>query len=109
MSITWVDKGGYDTGLIAENEGLGQEGVQIQLVRLKKGKYQHYHKKKTEVFYFISGSGKLILEGKELEVKSGSHFVIKSGMKHTFINENEEPLVGIMMKTNNEEDDTFTD
>ena len=69
----------------------------------------HYHKKKTEIFYFIKGYGKAIIDGKEIFLKSGTFIIVKPNVRHTFINESENILEAINIKTNNDPKDTYAD
>lgn len=104
-----VKKEGYETTELADEKALACFGTQIQLVRFLEGKYEHYHKKKTEFFYFLKGKGKVLMEGKEIPLQEGVSVLVKPGVKHTFIRESREPLEAIMFKTNSSPDDTFTD
>lgn len=105
----WIPKKGYETLLLADESDLSSKGTQAQLVRFKKGKYAHYHKKKTEFFYFTKGEGKVIINGKEKKIVPASAFLIKPNMKHKFINESSDVLEAIMFKTNKFQDDTYTE
>lgn len=105
----WIAKKGYETRLLADENDLALAETQIQLVRFKEGKYAHYHKKKTEFFYFTKGKGELIIDGEQKKIVPGSTFLIKPNIRHTFINESDTVLEAIMFKTNNSKDDTYTD
>jgi quercetin dioxygenase-like cupin family protein len=104
----WIDKGDYEVKIVAEAKDLGVN-AQIQLVRFKKGRYVHYHKKRTEFFYFFNGKGKAVLDGAEKEIAKGSFFLVKPYVKHAFVCESAKPLEAIMLKANNEHGDTYTD
>lgn len=104
----WVSKGDYDTKILATPNDLNAEGVEIQLVRFRQGKFAHFHKKKTEFFHFMSGSGKVLVEGQTQILTPGVSLLIRPGVTHTFINESENELLeGIMVKTNNDPADTY--
>lgn len=106
----WEIKDGYDTKILATASELNAPGVEIQLFRFRKGKFNHYHKKKTEFFYFTAGIGKVILDGEERSLFTGSELFVLPGVRHTFVNESEELLLeGIMTKTNSDPNDTFFD
>ncbi|NOR84984.1 cupin domain-containing protein [archaeon] len=102
----WIKKEQYDTKLLADEKALNSLGSEIQLVRFKAGKYEHYHKKKTEFFYVLKGNGRVVLGDEVKMVGVGDVILIKSGVRHTFINE--DGLELIMLKTNNSKDDTFS-
>lgn len=105
----WIEKIGYATRMLADSEALSSPGTQVELVRFGKGKYKHHHRQKTEVFYFLGGNGKVVIDGEERPVKPGSFFVLKPGMVHEWVNDSDDPLEAIMIKTNNSPEDTFTE
>ena len=105
----WVQKEGYDTLLIADGEDLNMPETEAQMVHFQRGKYKHYHKIKTELFYFISGSGKVVLDGNENILFAGTWLLVRPGIVHEFINESDEPLAALMFKTNSTPEDTYTD
>ena len=104
----WVKKDGYDTCILAKEEDLNTSGVEIQLFRFRKGKFEHHHKIKTEFFYFTAGIGRVVLNGKEQQLMPGSTLLVAPGVRHTFINDSDEQLMeGSMVKTNNDPTDTY--
>ena len=103
----WIDKGEYETCIVARETDLGQEGVEIQLARIKAGKDFHYHAKKTESFYFTAGQGKVIMDGEERIVGPGDFIVIKPNVNHAVMNDGKIPLEMLMVKTNNSLEDTY--
>lgn len=106
----WKAKDGYDTRVLAGPTEMSAPGVEIQLLRFHHGKFEHYHKRKTEFFYFTGGAGKVVLEGEERALGPGSFLVVRPGVRHTFINESRDVLLeGIMVKTNNDPTDTYRD
>lgn len=105
----WITKKGYMTRVLADEKDMDLAGTQIQLVRFKEGKYLHYHKKKTEFFYFIKGTGKISINGKKKKIAPGSTFLIKPNMNHTITNESGGILEAIMFKTNDSKDDIHTE
>lgn len=105
----WITKDGYETCIVATEHDLDEKETEIQLVKFHSGKYEHYHKRKTEFFYVIKGTGKVILNNEEKSLSPGSWVLVKPNTVHTFVNENEEPLEAIMFKTNSIPTDTFTE
>ncbi len=104
--INWIEKEGYATKLLADAMAMDCEGLQIQLVRFTSGKYSHYHKKKTEFFYFLSDGGKINIGGIGYDIKKGSAFIVKPGIEHSFSVEGE--VLALNIKTNDDLDDTYT-
>ncbi len=107
--MNWINKEGYSTKILASGSKINCKGCEIQLVRFQKGKYSHYHKKKTEFFYFTKGRGRVIIDGKERVLSEGSIVIVKPNQRHTFMNDSNELLQAIMLKTNNSPRDTYTD
>ena len=42
----------------------------------------HYHKRTTEIYYFLEGNGQLELDGDTFDVRPGSSALIKPGCRH---------------------------
>ena len=47
----------------------------------------HKHDDKDEIFYCIKGSGFGVLENKEVELRVGKEFIVKSGTLHSLRSE----------------------
>ncbi len=103
----WIDKQTYETRLIANAKTMECAESEVQMVRFYKGKFSHYHKRKTEFFYFTSGKGKVILDGTSIDLCAGTELLVKPMATHSFINDSDTPLEAIMFKTNSQADDTF--
>lgn len=54
---------------------------------------EHYHEKSEEIYYFVSGSGRMRLGAEEQEVRAGDCVVIPPGVKHKLWNPGSQPLV----------------
>lgn len=50
------------------------------------------HRHVDQTLFFLSGSGKVILDGKENSIGAGDVVVVTPGTKHNFINTGTEPL-----------------
>lgn len=57
----------------------------------------HSHQRRDEVWNVISGKGKVIVDGKEKEVKSGMVIFLPQGCKHTVIAETELKIIEVQM------------
>ena len=42
----------------------------------------HYHKKMTEIYYFLEGDGHIELDGEKFPAKPGTSVMIKPGCRH---------------------------
>lgn len=105
----WIHKTGYSKKILAEGNDLSLMGALVQLARFGKGEGKHYHKRKTEFFYFLKGEGKAIVDGKEKLMKPGMSLLIKPNVVHDFVKVSSGSWEAIMFKTNNSVDDTFTE
>lgn len=45
----------------------------------------HYHKKLTEIYYILEGSGQMELDGELVDVRPGTTVLIKPGCRHRAI------------------------
>lgn len=57
----------------------------LHLVDICNDSKPHYHKKLTEIYYILEGSGQMELDGELLEVSPGSAILIKPGCRHRAI------------------------
>ncbi len=104
----WIQKEGYETCLLANGCDMATEETEVQLVKFNKGKYKHYHKKKTEFFYFLEGHGWITINGAKRKINPGTSLLVPPGVHHEFVNEVKAPLIAIMFKTNSQSNDTYT-
>ena len=102
----WIEKDGYKTLLLADGKDLNSPNAQAQIVRFGKGKYRHYHKEKTELFYFTSGIGRVIIDGVEQKLTPGACILVRPRIVHEFINDSNQSLEAVMFKTNSKPGDT---
>jgi mannose-6-phosphate isomerase-like protein (cupin superfamily) len=54
---------------------------------------EHYHHVAEEIYYFVSGAGRLRLGSEEADVGPGDTVVIAPGLRHKLWNSGPEPLV----------------
>ena len=54
----------------------------VHLVEISQDSRTHYHKRLTEVYYFLSGEGHMELNGKLHPVKPGDAVMIRPGTRH---------------------------
>ena len=66
----------------------GFSDVCVKKMTVLPGKRLSYqsHKQRNEHWFFVQGEGKVILNGKDLQVKVGSFVDIKIGDKHRVVN-----------------------
>jgi mannose-6-phosphate isomerase-like protein (cupin superfamily) len=54
---------------------------------------EHYHVLSEEIYYFVSGAGRMRLGEEEQDVRAGDCVVISPGVKHKLWNPQDHPLV----------------
>jgi mannose-6-phosphate isomerase-like protein (cupin superfamily) len=54
---------------------------------------EHYHREAEEIYYFVSGAGRMRLGSDETEVRVGDCVVIPPGTPHKLWNPGAEPLI----------------
>ncbi len=59
----------------------------MHLVEIKKDAATHFHKRLTEIYYILEGTGVLELDGERLPVRPGMAILIKPGCRHRAIGE----------------------
>ena len=57
----------------------------LHLVSICADSRTHYHKKLTELYYVLEGTGQMELDGRRIEVRPGSAIMIKPGCRHRAI------------------------
>ena len=56
--------------------------VSLHLVEVKENSELHYHKKQTEIYYILSGSGEIEINRKIKKVSEGDAIFIPAGVVH---------------------------
>ena len=54
----------------------------LHVVDIKQDAAAHYHKKLTEIYYVLEGSGRVELDGRQYDVAAGDAILIKPGCRH---------------------------
>ena len=99
----WIQKKGYSKKILLTDD---EAGVQVQLAKIGQNEKIHFHKEKTELFYFLKGEGRATIDGKEIKVKSGSFLAIRPNQVH-HIEPNSKEIKVFMVKINSKPDDTY--
>jgi mannose-6-phosphate isomerase-like protein (cupin superfamily) len=60
---------------------------------------KHYHNEVEETFYFLSGSCRMKIDDKEYNVKPGDAFRVEPKKSHYMINEKNEPVKMVFIKS----------
>ncbi len=105
----WEDKKGYSKKVFLSPSDLSSAGNVIQEIKIKAGETaaEHYHKKQTEVFYFLNGNGYWVINGVEQRFTAGDVLVVEPNDKHIVVNNTQEDYLYVAFKGNFEEDDSY--
>ena len=71
-----------DRYIVKDNNFLKNLVVSSTDLKPMKSTSGHTHKGQEEVYFFIKGSGKMELDGKEIPIKSGDTVLIEDGVFH---------------------------
>jgi len=82
---------GYRRKLLGYEEG---EVASVHLVDISEAK-RHYHKKTTEFYFIVKGSGEMELDGETIHVEEGDLIVIKPGCRHRAVGNMRALIIGI--------------
>ena len=76
--------------VLARHEDLDPKSklMMVNFARVLVGKVHpsHTHKTMEEIFYFLEGSGQVVLNGKVEEVKAGDRIIVPAGISHEIRN-----------------------
>jgi mannose-6-phosphate isomerase-like protein (cupin superfamily) len=79
--VPWAETCGQIRPLIEERDEAAGEVHHVEIDHAK----LHYHKQTDEFYYVIEGSGKMILDGKEIELHKGVVVYVPRGVRHKAI------------------------
>ena len=74
----WEETCGQIRTLIDEQDGAAAEVHHLEITDAK----LHYHERTDEVYYVLSGQGRMALDGKEIELSEGVVVYVPRGVKH---------------------------
>jgi len=105
----WLEKEGYSKRIFLDEKDLNHPGSLVQEIKIKPGETakEHYHKKQTEIFYFLTENGYWIINEEEMSFKKGDVLVIEPLDKHTIINNTKEDYIYLAFKFNYDPNDSY--
>ncbi len=105
----WLQKEGYSKKVLFDEADLNYKGGLVQKIKIKPGEVaeNHYHKKQTEIFYFLTDNGYWIINGEKITPTKGSALIIEPEDKHLVANKTEEDYIYLAFKFNYEKDDLY--
>ena len=74
----WAETCGQIRTLIDEQDGAAAEVHHLEITDAR----LHYHERTDEVYYVLSGKGRMSLDGKEIELNEGVVVYVPRGVKH---------------------------
>ena len=97
MKLALNDIGGEvvkdnETYLLKDNKTLNNLVLSSTLLNPFKQTTGHNHSGQEEVYFFVSGSGKMLLNDETFEVEEGDVVLIPDGAVHRVINDTAEPF-----------------
>ncbi len=81
-----------ETYLLKDNKTLNNLVLSSTLLNPFKQTTGHNHSGQEEVYFFVNGSGRMLLDDNEFEVKAGDVVLIPDGAFHRVINDTAEPF-----------------
>ncbi len=66
---------------------------------------QHKHERIEETFYFTKGTPKMVVNGQEYRVREGDAFRMEAGDVHNIVNDTDEPIEAVFIKSHYDPDD----
>ena len=105
----WTQKKGYSKKILLDEENLNYKGGLVQLIKVKPGEAanDHYNKKQTEIFYFLTENGYWAINGKKFIFEIGDTLVIEPNDKHFVMNDTKEDYIYLAFKFNYEQSDFY--
>jgi quercetin dioxygenase-like cupin family protein len=105
----WEEKQGFSKKIFLDSNDLKHNGALFQEIKIKVGETakEHYHKKQTEIFYFLNENGYWIINGKKMNFKIGEILVIEPFDKHEVINNTDKDYLYLAFKVNYEDNDSY--
>lgn len=107
----WQDKKGYSKRIFLNEHDLKHPGALVQEIKIKPGEVvaSHFHKKQTEIFYFLNTNGYFTVNGEKIVPEVGDILVMEPNDKHITTNNTGEDFLYMAFKVNYDEKDLYWD
>ena len=105
----WIDKQGYSKKIFLDENDLKHPGALVQMIKIKAHDEakSHFHKKQTEIFYFLNANGYFTVNGGKVTPKAGDIIVVEPYDKHIVTNNTESDFLYLAFKVNYDESDCY--
>ena len=93
------------------HEKLGLTGAEVSINNLPAGAsvpFVHSHKKNEEIYCIVSGSGKMVVDGEDIELKTGDWLRIAPSAKRQMFAAKDSPISYICIQVKENSIGTFT-
>ena len=104
----WIQSRAYSKRILLDKINLLSNNALVQIIRIKPHDVvaDHFHKRTTEIFYGLSGSGTFIINGNEIIFAKGDLLICEQGEIHATRNPHNENWEYLAVKSDNK-DDTY--
>lgn len=82
-----------DVYTLRDNKTLNKLVLSQTILHAAQNTNGHYHEGQEEVYFFVHGRGRMIVDENEMEVKAGDIVLIPDGLFHKVFNTGESDLV----------------
>lgn len=108
-SREWIKKPGYRKKVFITPEEIQKDGILVQKLQILPGETakSHFHKKQTEIFYFINTAGEFFVNEKKVKLQDGDVLVVEPGDIHKVSNKSNAVFEYIAYKFDWEEGDSY--
>ena len=98
-----VEGDGYKKDVFVKGVDLISNKALVQMIIIDPHEIatDHYHKKTTEIFYFMEGTGVFIVDAKEYECFPGDILICEANEMHSTRNESDQTWKYLAFKTDN--------
>jgi len=102
----WQGGKGYSKKILFKPN---ENSIVVQEVKIGSGETakSHYHKKQTEVFYFLNDNGYWLVNNEKIEPRVGEVLIIEPNDRHEVVNNSSADYIYLALKYNYEENDSF--
>ena len=93
------------------HDTLSLTGAEISINNLPAGEsvpFVHFHKNNEEVYGILSGNGKAVVDGEEVELTAGDWIKISSAAKRQFFAASDSPISFVCIQVKENSLDTYT-
>lgn len=107
----WQDKKGYSKRIFLDEKDLAHPGALVQEIKIKPRETaaSHFHKKQTEIFYFLNTNGYFTVNGEKIAPEVGDILVVEPNDKHITTNDTDKDFLYMAFKVNYDEKDLYWD